>query len=64
MPDPGAVSSPDGRRSSHRLTRYLRNLVAGTQTHDASDSDLMEQFVAHTQDKERRFGASLTRTYR
>jgi hypothetical protein len=48
----------------HRLTRYLRNLVAGTQTHDASDYELMEQFVAHTQDKERRFGASLTRTYR
>src|SRR5215472_13063456 len=34
----------------HRLTNYLRNLVAGTQARDASDRELMEQFVAGRDD--------------
>src|SRR5262249_17335606 len=34
----------------HRLTRYLRNLVAGPQTRDAPDRELMEQFVAGRDD--------------
>jgi RNA polymerase sigma factor (sigma-70 family) len=38
----------------HRLTNYLRNLVAGTQAREASDRELMEQFVAD------RDGAALT----
>ena len=34
----------------HRLTRYLRNLVSTTKMRDASDHDLMEQFVAGRDD--------------
>src|SRR5215510_8973355 len=34
----------------HRLTNYLRNLVAGPQARDASDRELMEQFVAGRDD--------------